>query len=161
MNKVFKRTLLVVVFSAALLAGILFFLYEYLTDGPTWVRFYANAHIYANGDLNTGRIVDRQGALLVETDNGVRRFNDSAAVRRATMHAVGDIGGNVATGVYKNYADKLVGYDLLNGVYSFAGEGTTLTLVSMQSCAQPRWKRWAATRAPSGSIITRRGRSYA
>ena len=102
MNKVFKRTLLVVVFSAALLAGILFFLYEYLTDGPTWVRFYANAHIYANGDLNTGRIVDRQGALLVETDNGVRRFNDSAAVRRATMHAVGDIGGNVATGVYKN-----------------------------------------------------------
>ena len=45
MNKVFKRTLLVVVFSAALLAGILFFLYEYLTDGPTWVQFYANAHI--------------------------------------------------------------------------------------------------------------------
>ena len=136
MNKVFKRTLLVVVFSAALLAGILFFLYEYLTDGPTWVRFYANAHIYANGDLNTGRIVDRQGALLVETDKGVRRFNDSAAVRRATMHAVGDIGGNVATGVYKNYADKLVGYDLLNGVYSFAGEGTTLTLsLDAELCA--------------------------
>lgn len=77
------------------------------------------------------------------------------------MHAVGDIGGNVATGVYKNYADKLVGYDLLNGVYSFAGEGTTLTLSLDAELCAPRWKRWAATRAPSGSIITRRGRSYA
>ena len=136
MNKVFKRALLVVVFSAALLAGILFFLYEYMTDGPTWVRFYANAHIYSGGDLNTGRIVDRRGALLIETENGSHQFNESSAVRRATMHAVGDTGGNVATGVYKNYADKLVGYDLLNGVYSFAGEGTTLSLsLDAELCA--------------------------
>lgn len=137
MNKVFKRTLLLVVFSGALLLGMLFFLYEYVADGPHWVRFYTNAHIYSEGNLNIGRITDRRDRVLVETENSVRHYNESESIRRATMHAVGDAEGNVATGIYGNYSDKLVGYDLLNGVYNFAGKGTTLQLsLDAELCAQ-------------------------
>ena len=48
-------------------------------------------------------------------------------VRKATLHAVGDLQGNIGTGVLNAFADKLTGYNLLNGAFG-AAQGSDLYL---------------------------------
>ena len=48
-------------------------------------------------------------------------------VRKATLHAVGDLQGNIGTGALNAFADKLTGYDLLNGAFG-AQRGSELYL---------------------------------
>ena len=48
---------------------------------------------------------------------------DNATVRKATLHAVGDLQGNIGTGALNAFADKLTGYNLLNGAFGAAQGG--------------------------------------
>ena len=49
--------------------------------------------------------------------DGSRTYYDNATVRKATLHAVGDLQGNIGTGALNAFADKLTGYSLLNGAF--------------------------------------------
>jgi peptidoglycan glycosyltransferase len=60
--------------------------------------------------------------------DGKLAFADSADVRKATLHIVGDAEGNIAHGALSVYADRLVGYNFFTGVYSRTGEGKTVAL---------------------------------
>jgi peptidoglycan glycosyltransferase len=55
-------------------------------------------------------------------------YADSAAVRKATLHAVGDPGGNIGTSALRVFAPRLMGYDFVSGAYTRSGEGKALTL---------------------------------
>lgn len=59
---------------------------------------------------------------------GERLYHADAAVRKATLHAVGDLDGYIVTGLHSSYWDKLVGYNLVNGVFQPSGRGNDITL---------------------------------
>ena len=54
-------------------------------------------------------------------------YKRQATVRKATLHAVGDLQGNIGTGALNAFADKLTGYSLLNGAFG-AQRGNDLYL---------------------------------
>ena len=60
-------------------------------------------------------------------ENGQRTYYDNATVRKATLHAVGDLQGNIGTGALNAFADRLTGYSLLNGAFG-AKQGSDLYL---------------------------------
>ncbi len=130
MKKIERRALLCLLLPLALLAGLLLFCVRWALYGGRWASFAANRHLYnAQGALRVGRVLDRDGDVLCWVDeDGGREYYPNAAVRRATLHAVGDPGGNIGTGALVAFAGRLSGYNLLTGAYPVLGQGRDLYL---------------------------------
>ena len=129
MKKIERRTLVCLVLALCLAAGMCVFVGKYLLDGGSWASSAFNRHLYnTDGQLSSGTVLDRDGDVLsTVTDDGKRTYYDNVDVRKATLHAVGDLQGNIGTGALNAFADKLTGYNLLNGAFG-AGAGSELYL---------------------------------
>ena len=111
-----------------LVAGIAVFGYRLVKDGGEWASFYGNTQIYTDGVINRGTVTDRNGEeLLTATPEGMVYSPDSIT-RMATVHAVGDPGGNVSAGAISMFKSQLIGYDLLNGTYDTTANGKSVAL---------------------------------
>ena len=130
MRKIEKRGVFCLILAALLGVGLLLFCFRFVVDGGDWASYPYNRHLYSNsGQLKGGTILDRDGDVLSSLDeNGNRTYYPDSAVRRATLHAVGDPAGNIGAGALTAFADKLSGYNLLTGVYSPLGTGNNLYL---------------------------------
>lgn len=114
--------------AAVLLAGIILFVVRFVNDGGKWATFYGNQSIYTNGQLNRGAVYDRNGVLLAKNGGGEVQYNDDPDIRAATVHAVGDTKGNIATAAMSAYKDKIIGYSLLTGTYSLSEKSSDIKL---------------------------------
>jgi len=129
MKKLEKRAVMCLILAGVLLAGLGFYVTKWVMYGSEWVSFAANKHVYTDGRINTGSIYDENGDLLLKnTESGKPEYNDSSAVRKATLHAVGDIDGNILTGANRAFSGKLVGYNPVTGTYSTQDKGRKLYL---------------------------------
>jgi peptidoglycan glycosyltransferase len=113
MKLVRARTLLILLLLFALLGGVILFCVRYVTHGAQWAAFSANGHNYVNGQLTTGQILDRDGEVLYDPASGT--YHEDGAVRRATLHAVGDPDNNISTAAKITLRDHLVGFNPITG----------------------------------------------
>ncbi len=131
MNTVTKRAYVLLALIIAFIAGVGFLAAGFVLDGGTWATSKVNGHLYSGGEItNAGRILDRNGVVLAQSKNGERIYNDDKNIRKATLHAVGDTYGFIATGAHTLCRDALTGYSLVDGVYTLinTGEGSDVTL---------------------------------
>lgn len=129
MKKIGMRSVVVLIVAAFLTVGLGIYCVKFWASGGDWIAFPVNKHIYTNASLSRGTVTDIDGVVLLENDDdGASHYDASATVRKATLHAVGDKSGNIATGAQTAFADILTGYSRLNGLYSLDGGGSTLTL---------------------------------
>lgn len=128
MRKVERRATICLLLAAVLFIGIVVFTWRYVVYGREWASFYGNQQIYTDGELNRGTIYDRNGVLLLNCTSDGMEYSDDSEIRRATVHAVGDPAGNIATGAINMWSAELIGYDLLNGTYDTSAEGKEITL---------------------------------
>ncbi len=122
MNRVTKRTWLMGLFLVVLLGGMGLFLIEYLSLAPNWVTSPGSPHVYNNGNLGCGTVVDRSGDVLLDL-TGSRTYSSDPQTRQSTMHWVGDRSGFISAAAVSKYASALAGYDIVNGVYNYSGTG--------------------------------------
>ncbi len=131
MKKTVKRAAVLYALVAVFLAGVILLTVQFVLKGSTWANNKANRHIYSSGVVtNAGTIFDTNGRVLAESKNGKRVFADSASIRKAVLHAVGDTSGVISTGTHNLYRSTLSGYNLFNGIYSLkkTGTGNSITL---------------------------------
>lgn len=128
MNRVKTRTFTALVLVFAMLAGLLIYVVSYITSGAQWASFKANRDVFRNGTIMTGTVTDRNGVVLTTAADGERTYHSDAAIRKATMHAVGDRNGSIGPSVLNRYASRLIGYDPINGVFSLSDRGSTIRL---------------------------------
>ena len=117
MNKIAKRTWAALALAGVLLLGLLIIVVRYMVDSPDWVTFQNSPHVYTDGVMNSGRIVDRSGTLLLDATNG-KTYAESGTLRRAMLHLLGDREGNIPAFLLAKYGDELIGFDRFNGTYS-------------------------------------------
>ena len=135
MKKITARTIICFLLALLLLAGTLFFTFRFFTKGGQWVSFPSNRHLYTDGVLSRGRILDTEGSVLAAYDGGWQ-FHDSVSVRKATLHAVGDPAGVIGTGALTQFASKLTGYNPITGADTFFSGGKDLYLtIDADVCA--------------------------
>ena len=128
MKKIERRAVVCAILALLLAAGLGVFLVKYLVNGGSWVSSPFNRHLYdTSGVLAVGTVLDRDGDVLSSAENGKRTYYDSEMVRKATLHAVGDLQGSIGTGALNAFADKLTGYNLFNGAFG-ADRGNELYL---------------------------------
>ena len=122
MNRITKRTWIMGLFLLILLGGLLFFVWEYVTQAENWVSFSGSPHLYNSSNIGCGTITDRSGNLLLDISQG-RTYSDNVNTRKSTLHWLGDKKGFISASTVSTYAASMVGYDRINGVYNASGEG--------------------------------------
>lgn len=127
MKKVSGRAICTLVLAGVLLVGLLAFAVRYFVKADDWVVFSGSPHVYSGGNLNAGIITDRDGTVLLDSTDG-RKYSGDAAVRKATLHLLGDREGYIGAPILSEYADELVGFDVLSGVYSLSDKISTARL---------------------------------
>ncbi len=128
MRKQERRAWLCLALAIILFAGVGLFGFRFVTQGGDWASFYGNAQIYTDGVLNRGTVTDRYGEVLLELTTDGPDYNDDSTIRRATVHAVGDPNGNIASGAINLFKSELIGYDILNGTYDTSSTGKKIAL---------------------------------
>lgn len=113
------RTIFVLLFTLLLAAGMVVLLAFYVQNGTYWA-----AHRPASA-ISSGTITDRNGVVLYNYTTGT--YNEDAAIRTATVHAVGDKTGSIATGAKSALAGKMSSFNLITGVTSRTDQ-LTLTI---------------------------------
>ncbi len=128
MKRVSNRSRALLLLTLLVLAGLSLYIFKFIMNGKAWVSFPSNQTVYSDGILKVGTILDRNGVILTDIKDGGRIYADSAALRKATLHAVGDLYGNIGTSALTSFASRLMGYNLLTGTYTLKGEGKDLYL---------------------------------
>ncbi len=128
MKKLEKRAIICLTLAAVLMAGLVLYVVRFVKDGGDWATFYGNQSIYEDGILSSGAVYDRNGVLLAQNGGGTITYSDDSAVRKATVHAVGDMKGNISTAALSVFKDKLIGYNLITGTYKMTGKSSDIKL---------------------------------
>ena len=134
MRRVASRSGIALLLALLLVAGIGFFVAEYVTNAETWVMSEGSPHVYNAGNIGCGTVVDREGTVLLDMTNG-RTYADSKNLRKTTVHWLGDRYGAVNAPALTTHAGDLAGFDLLNGVYAY-GDAEASARVSLSGKAQ-------------------------
>ena len=128
MKRITSRAVVCLFLSLMLILGTFLFIYRFFNNGNKWVSYPANRHLYTNGQINSGRILDTTGKVMARFNDGWKYLDDKAS-RLSTIHAVGDPGGQIGTGALTVFAGNLNGYNLFTGTgISSAANGRDLHL---------------------------------
>ena len=95
MNRIATRTMTLFLLCTFLLGGFGFFLAEYFVDSEAWVLSSGSPHIYTGENIACGVVVDRNGKLLLDMNDG-RKYSNVPALRQSTVHWIGDRYGSVS-----------------------------------------------------------------
>lgn len=127
MKRITSRAIICLFLSAMLCLGTLVFIHRFINNSSSWVSYPANRHLYTNGQINTGRILDSEGLVMAQFGTGWQ-YRDDQSMRLSTIHAVGDPGGQIGTGALSFFAGNLTGYNVITGTGSTASNGRDLHL---------------------------------
>lgn len=122
MNRVAHRTTIALILALILVAGMLFFIGEYVLDAGDWAVFPGNPHVYNGSNIGCGVVTDQDGVMILDATDS-RVYAEDYATRLATLHWVGDRSGSISAPAVTYYSKEMAGYDLINGLYSYSGTG--------------------------------------
>ena len=137
MNRIAGRSAIALILALLLLAGTVFFVYEYAVNAEDWVVFSGSPHLYYGTNLGCGVVTDRYGVLLMDLRGG-RQYSQDLELRMSTLHWVGDRKGSIYAPALAHYASDLAGFDIVNGVYSYgitSGEAKLTLIAQAQKAA--------------------------
>jgi len=105
-----------------LIGGLCFFLYEYANYADTWVVSPGSPHVYNSTNIGMGSVVDRNGETLLDIGEN-RVYASDLAIRKSTLHWLGDRKGQISAPAVSHYAKEMTGFDVIEGLYSYSGAG--------------------------------------
>lgn len=127
MNRLAGRTKGALLLAAILILGLVIFLVQYIFKADDWIVFPGSPHVYSGSNLDCGTVVDRNGVLLLNATDG-RIYSEDPALRKSTIHLLGDRYGYISAPALADFSSQMVGFDLLSGVYSTDGTGGSAVL---------------------------------
>ncbi len=132
MNRIAGRAKSLLLLALLLLGGFAFFVGEFCANADNWVVFPRSPHVYNAGNIGCGVVVDRDGYLILDMNDG-RSYTEDLELRKSTLHWVGDRYGQISAPALTNYLAQSAGFDLLNGLYTYGGYGAVQTLTLSSS----------------------------
>ena len=134
MKKVSGRAIFPLILAIVLLAGTVLLCVRYFAKADEWVTFSGSPHVYTGVNLDGGVVTDRDGTLLLDSTDG-RTYSADAVTRTATMHLLGDRYGYIQAPLLGSFADDMIGFDKINGLYGAEGTEANAAL-TLSAAAQ-------------------------
>ena len=134
MKKISGRTIFTTLLSVLAVVMLGIFMVQYFVSADEWVTHAGSPHVYSGGNISTGTVVDRNGEMLL-TNSPTRTYSSDEAIRKATIHLLGDRYGYIEAPLINTYADKLIDYNKVTGIYNTSESGSTMNLtLSANAC---------------------------
>lgn len=112
-----RRSIVLYILLLCFLGGMAWFGVRLLGDGGKWVSQAYNGHIYdSDSPASSGKIYDRNGILLAESQDGKRVYSENKKIRLSLLHTVGDSSGYIGTSVQATKRAELMGYNIFTGI---------------------------------------------
>ena len=134
MKKVSGRAIFPLILAIVLLAGTVLLCVRYFAKADEWVTFSGSPHVYTGVNLDGGVVTDRDGTLLLDSTDG-RTYSADAVTRTATMHLLGDRYGYIQAPLLGSFADDMIGFDKIIGLYGAEGTEANAAL-TLSAAAQ-------------------------
>ena len=136
MRKIEQRVRFCKLILLAFVCGIILFLVRYVNQADKWYTQPFNKNLYSSsGELLTGTLTDRYGTVLSRVEDGTRYYSALPAVRKSTLHIVGDRHNKIGTGALNNLREYLVSYNSGKGASGITDDGNTVSLsISADAC---------------------------
>ena len=134
MKKVSGRAIFPLILAIVLLAGTVLLCVRYFAKADEWVTFSGSPHVYTGVNLDGGVVTDRDGTPLLDSTDG-RTYSADAVTRTATMHLLGDRYGYIQAPLLGSFADDMIGFDKINGLYGAEGTEANAAL-TLSAAAQ-------------------------
>ena len=134
MNRVSKRAWVILVVATLIAAALLGFFVLYFFKAGDWVTFPGSPHLYSGVNPNTGIVTDRNGVQLLDATDE-RTYAEDVTLRESLIHLLGDRYGYIEAPLLGNYSDKLVGYNVITGLFHTEEQVSTAQL-SLSASAQ-------------------------
>ena len=131
------RSIVVFIVTIAFLCGLGLFVFRYIMNANTWAASSVNKYISGSEMVSAGKILDRNGVVLAESDGRRRLYNSDKDVRKAVLHTVGDASNYISTSIQNIYGDTLMGYNLITGFglpQSLKGSNSIKTTLDSELC---------------------------
>ena len=128
MKKISSRSRVILLLSLLVLIGLGAFVLQYFSQARQWVTFPGSPHVYTGNNLTAGTVLDRDGVTLLTNSADGRIYSTDETVRKATLHLLGDRYGYIRSAVLDTYADQMLGFSPVQGLYSDQGTQMHLTL---------------------------------
>lgn len=123
MKSISKRTYFALALACILIFGLIAFTIRYFMSSGKWVVFSGSPHVYTTGGtVSAGVITDANGVMILDSTGSVT-YSEDEAIRKSTIHLVGDRQGYIDDRIIPTYASYMIGYDTLNGTNG-TGEGS-------------------------------------
>jgi peptidoglycan glycosyltransferase len=148
-KKLKYRTASVLVLVFLIVSGLSFYTYRLISSGGDWASFRSNGNVYKSGVLTVGTVTDRDDVVLASISKSGISYAEDSSIRKSTLHLVGDKSGNIAYGALSLFSSKLLGYDIISGVYSLSGNGGTVKLAVSSELNEVAYK---ALNGRSGTV---------
>ena len=129
MKNIASRTAMALLLAGLLLFGLLTFFIRYFIFSDDWF-----SHSHSSDGLSVERVLDRGGKVLYAPKSD-QTYSKNAAVRRATVHLVGDTKGYIDPLMLRQYLPELAGFDKINGTYGMQS-GTGVVELTVESSIQ-------------------------
>lgn len=124
MHNTVKRAFLLLFVVGAFTVGAVVLGVSFFKNSEEWATHRANAHLYSGGQISAaGTIYDTDGEILAQTKDSKRYYSTDSAIRKATLHAIGDTEGFMSTGVHALFETELTGYNIVSGTYYLSKYG--------------------------------------
>ncbi len=134
MKRISGRAVVTAMIAVLVIIGLGLFVVQYAFNARNWVAFAGSPHVYSGGNISTGSIRDRDGVTVL-TNGSSRQFAEDEMVRKATLHLLGDRYGNIEAPLINAYADKMLDYNIITGVYDNSETGNVMNLtLSTEAC---------------------------
>lgn len=127
MKKLAFRAWFALALALILTLGAIIFSITYFLHADEWVTFSGSPHVYSGANLSVGYVEDRNSTRLLDATSG-RTYSENSVTRASTMHLLGDRYGYIHAPLLGAYADKMIGYDKINGLYTLREEYSTASL---------------------------------
>ncbi len=114
MKKLSNRTWLATLLVIALLIGTGTIVFRYFKYSEQWYSYRDKTPVYSGDTFLCGRIYDRSKILLLDATKG-RQYPEDEALRRATVHLLGDVQGNIPDYLMSYYRDEMNSFNLFDG----------------------------------------------
>lgn len=117
MKKVKGRAFMTLLLALSVVIGLGVYIKNLSQDGGMWASYFSNS-------TPSGEILDVNGLVLYESDGFNTSFAYDYTTRLANYQLIGDLSGNVGTGLLRQFSSELQGYNFITGL----SEAQTLTL---------------------------------
>lgn len=118
MKRISARAKYLVILMVAFIACAAIFASDYITGASSWVSYQTNQNIYHDGELTVaGEIYSSDGVRLLSSSANGMMYADDMNVRLATLHTIGDKNDSISNSILTTKRDKLIGYNVLNGLF--------------------------------------------